>query len=340
MQTETSQIPPSARILQLATAGWMSAAVSAAAELGVADELARGPRTVEDIAKSIDADAPTLYRLLRACADFGLFREEAGRVFALTETGEALRSDAPGSMRNFARWVGEPADRFTWSRLAESVLTGRSAFAAVHGRSVWEYLREETHTARVFNGAMTEASSGLIAPVVNAYDFSSFRKIVDVGGGQGALLAAVLAANPDAQGVLFDQPEVIAAAGRAFEDAGVADRVEKHRGDFFESVPAGGDAYLMSNIIHDWDDEHSVRILANCRAAMTADARVLLVEAVMPSGPAHAPTVKLMDLNMLVLCDGRQRTEDEFRALFREAGLELSRVVPGGLCSVVEAVRA
>lgn len=340
MQANNPEIPPAARVLQLATASWMSAAVSAAAALGVADQLASGPRSVNEIAKTVDAHAPTLYRLLRACADIELFQELDGQVFALTELGEALRSDSPNSMRNFAMWVGLPADRYTWSDLVKSVRTGEPAFVGVHGQPIWDYMGAHPDVAEVFDNAMTEASYQVIAPVVDAYDFSSFVRIVDVGGGHGALLAAVLAATPHARGILFDQPDVIAGAGGPLKEAGVSDRCELDSGDFFESVPAGGDAYLLSNIIHDWDDEPSVQILANCRAAMADDGRVLLVEAVLPDKIEPSPTIKLMDLNMLVLSGGRQRTGAQFSELFQRVGLELSRIVPGGLCSVVEAVRA
>lgn len=331
-----SEIPIAARILQLATASWMSAAVSAAASLGVADALAAGPRPVEEIAGEIGAHAPTLYRLLRACADFDLFEEQDDRVFALTELGRALRTDSPLSMRGFAQWVGDPADRYSWSGLADSVRTGRSAFERVHGQDVWEYMATHPDTASVFNNAMTSASDQMIKPVVAAYDFGRFTRIVDVGGGHGALLAEILRTNPGVQGVLYDQPEVV--AGASHPD--VADRLSVVGGSFFESVPPSGDAYLLSNVIHDWDDEKSARILSRVRDAMAPEARVLLAEVVMPGKAEPAATVKLMDLNMLVLCDGKQRTEAEFAELFRGAGLELARIVPSGFCSVVEAVRA
>ncbi|OLR93224.1 methyltransferase [Actinokineospora bangkokensis] len=334
--TTPPQIPIPARILQLATAGWMSAAVSAAASLGVADALAAGPRRVDDLAEEIGAHAPTLYRLLRACADFDLFTEHDDQVFALTELGDALRADSPLSMRGFAQWVGDPADRYSWSGLADSVRTGRSAFEAVHGQDVWEYMATHTDTAAVFNNAMTGASNQMIKPVVAAYDFSAFGTVVDVGGGHGALLAEVLRRNPGVRGVLYDQPEVV--AGVSHPD--VADRFTTAGGSFFDSVPGGGDAYLLSNVIHDWDDEKSTRILSNVRAAMNPGARVLLAEVIMPGKAEPAPTVKLMDLNMLVLCDGKQRTEAEFADLFAASGLALSRIVPTGFCSVVEAVRA
>lgn len=334
------QIPPSARILQLATASWMSAAVSAAATLGVADELADGPRSAAELAKAVDVDPPTLYRLLRACADFDLFRELDGQVFELTEVGEALRTDSPTSMRGFAQWVGTPAERYPWANLANSVRTGQPAFELTHGKDVWDYLAAEPATAEIFNDAMTSASNQMIAPVVGAYDFSGFGTLVDVGGGHGALLAEVLKATPGLRGVLYDQPDVVAGADGPLGQAGLEGRYEVVSGSFFDGVPAGADAYLLSNVIHDWNDERSAKILSNVREAMAEHAKVLLVEVVMPSDPEPSPTVKLMDLNMLVLCGGKQRTSAEFAELFAAAGLRLSRIVPGGFCSVVEAVRA
>jgi len=339
MSATPPQLPPPVRILQLATASWMSQAVSAAAALGVADALSSGPRTVDEIATAVGAHAPTLYRLLRACADIELFQEQDGQVFALTPLGEALRSDSPGSMRNFAIWVGLPAERNTWTDLVRSVRTGEPAFEGVHGQSVWDHIRDRPEVLQVFDRAMTEASRQIIAPVVAAYDFSSFGTVVDVGGGRGALLAAILAANPEVRGVLFDQPDVIAEAGQPLKEAGVGDRCELLAGSFFASVPPGGDAYLLSNIIHDWDDRSSERILTKVREVLPADGRVLLVEAVLPSGAKPSLNIKLMDLDMLLLCGGRQRTEAEFAALLSRVGLRLTRVVPGGHCSVVEAVR-
>jgi O-methyltransferase domain/Dimerisation domain len=345
-------MPPPVRILQLATAGWLSQAVSAAAALGIADELADGPRPLDHLAKAVEADPPALYRLLRVCAQAGLFAEFDGQVFALTETGSALRADGPGSMRHFAMWTGLAAERHTWTELMRSVRTGAPAFAAVHGQEVFAYMGTHPEVLAVFDKAMTEASDQIIAPIVAAYDFSPFAAIVDVGGGHGALLAAVLAASPSARGVLFDQPGVVAAAATGpLAAAGVAGRAETAGGDFFASVPSGGDAYLLSNIIHDWDDEPAVRILGNCREAMADGGRVLLVEALLPERPGRASgyaaggsgapplMVSLMDLDMLVLNGGRQRTAGEFGVLLGRAGLRLSRVVPGGFCSVIEAVR-
>ncbi|MFH8617092.1 methyltransferase [Streptomyces sp. NPDC017979] len=338
--TPPPQLPPSVRVLQLATASWMAAAVSAAAELGIADVLGDGPRTSDEIAAAVGAHPPTLYRLLRAGTDVGLFEERDGKVFANTPVGEALRTDSPTSMRNFARWVGLTADRATWAGLADSVRTGTPAFERMHGQDVWDFMRDHTDVSGVFNDAMTEASRQLIAPVVDAFDFSDIGTLVDVAGGRGALLSAVLKANPKTRGVLYDQPEVVAEAAQTFARNGVADRVEIIGGDFFSSVPPAGDAYLLSNVLHDWDDESSLKILANCRAALGDGGRVLLVEAVMTDGARPNPTVSLMDLNMLVLCGGQQRTEAEFADLFDRAGLRLTRIVGAGLHSVVEAVRA
>ncbi|MFJ6853583.1 methyltransferase [Streptomyces sp. NPDC091271] len=336
-----TEIPPSARILQLSMASWVAAAVSAVAELAVADALTDGPQDIEALAKELDADPTNLYRLLRAAADIGLFEESAGRTFAVTEVGRALSSDAPDSMRNFARWVGLPADRSTWTGLADSVRTGRSVFESVHGKPVWEYMRDNPEVSRIFDLAMTDTSSQVTTPVVQSYDYSSFRRLVDVGGGHGQLLAAVLAANPETKGVLFDQPEVVAGAGDEFDKAGVRDRVEIAGGDFLESVPEGGDGYLVVNVLHNWEDEKAQAILTRIREAMTDDARVLLVEVVMPPDGAEGLTVKLMDLNMMAHADGVQRSEEQYAELFARAGLKLSRILPGGgLCSIVEAVRA
>lgn len=337
--TADTGLPPALRVLELATAGWMSGALSAVAALGVADELASGPRPVDEVAAALDCHGPSLYRLLRACADLGLFVELDDRRFGLTEVGQALRTDRPGSMRGFATWVGLPSERHTWADLVGSVRTGRPAYAGVHGQPVWDHLRTDPYAAGVFDQAMTEVSAQVNPAVVSSYDFTGLGTVVDVGGGRGALIAAVLTAFPGVRGVLHDQRDVVAGAGELLAAAGVADRCRVVAGDFLESVPAGGDAYLLSNVLHNWDDEPATRILANCRAAMAGGGRVLLVETLLPATVEPALTAKLMDLDMLLLCGGRQRTPAEFGELFRRAGLRLSRIVRGD-CSVVEALAA
>ncbi|MGJ5893517.1 methyltransferase [Streptomyces niveiscabiei] len=340
MPPGTSELPLTAQVLQIITAGWLAQAVSATAELGVADTLADGPRALAEIAAATDTHAPSLYRLLRAGADIGLFTEHDDKVFELTPLGDTLRTDSPASLRNFAIWTGLPAERYAWAGLADAVRTGHTAFPEVLGKSVWDYLHDHPEVLGVFDRAMTEASRQIIAPVVAAYDFGRFGTVVDAGGGRGALLAAVLASAPGARGILYDRPEVIASAGQPLRDAGVAERAELVAGDFFESVPGGADAVIFSNILHDWDDEQSRRILVNAREALAEGGHVLLVEAVLPDRPRPTPTVSLMDLDMLVVAGGQQRTAAEFAALLADAGLKLTRIVPGGHCSVVEAVRA
>jgi O-methyltransferase domain/Dimerisation domain len=326
------------RMMQLITGNWVSQAVSTAATLGVADVLARGPHRVDAVAEAVGADADALYRLLRALAGLGLVDELDDREFTLTELGELLRTDAPNSLRGFAVMVGSHWHRRAWTDLADSVRTGESAFTRVFGDS-WEYFRDHPDDGEVLNQAMTAASGTLLAPALSAYDFTRFGRIVDVGGGHGALLATVLAGSPAVQGVLFDLPHVIDGAGAPLERAGVADRCEFVGGSFFDAVPAGGDAYLIANIIHDWDDGSAVQILSNCRAAMNSGGRVLLCEAVIPDKAGEPSPAALIDLEMLVMAPGaRQRTAGEFERLFQRAGLRLLGITPvGDTFSVVEA---
>jgi hypothetical protein len=325
--------------MELTTGTWVTQAVSVTASLGVADQLAAGPQTVEAIAAAVGADTPSLYRLLRFVADLGVLRELDGRRFASTEISELLRSDVPGSMRGWTIMAGARWHLDAWTGLTESVRTGEPAFELVHGQLAFDHFRDHPDDAAVLNAAMTSAASQQVVPVVTAYDFSGCGTVVDVGGGQGALLAAVLTAHPHLHGVLFEQPEVVAGAKALVEEADLGARCTCVGGDFFESVPPGGDAYLLSNVIHDWDDTRAVRILANCRAALGAGGRVLLVEAVLPDGPEPSPA-KLVDVEMLVMGPGRQRTESELRDLLQRAGLHLSRIHPGPIFDLVEALPA
>jgi hypothetical protein len=327
-----------ARLMQLVTGAWVSQAVSAAATLGVADELERGPQRVEAIADAVGADADALHRLMRALAGLGLVEEIADREFTSTELGLLLTTDAPNSLRGFAVMLGSHWHRRAWTDLAESVRTGESAFVRLFGDS-WEYFRDHPADGEVLNQAMTAASGTLLAPALRAYDFTRFARIVDVGGGHGALLATVLRGNQTARGVLFDLPHVIAGAGAPLERAGVANRCELVGGSFLDAVPPGGDAYLLSNIIHDWDDRSAVRILGNCRAAMNPGGRVLLCEAVIPETAREAPQASFIDLEMLVMAPGAaQRTAVEFERLLERAALRLVEITAAGdTYSVVEA---
>jgi O-methyltransferase domain len=333
------QQPPAVTMLQLTMGALVSQAVSVIARLGVADVLAAGPQPVEQIAQRVGAHCSALYRVLRALGDVGVVAELENRQFALTPLSELLRSDVPGSLRGWATMVGMPFHRYPWTDLYETVLTGESAFDRVHGTKVFDYLAEHPEDAAIFDAAMTSISTNESVSIAKAYDFSRFNTIVDVGGGRGGLLAAILSANPHLQGVLFDVPTVVAGIDDELAAAEVVGRCEVVSGDFFDSVPDGADAYLLSAIIHDWDDDQAVQILRTCRAAMTDGACVLLAEIVLPEGPAPSMG-KLADLEMLVMtAGGRQRTEAEHRTLLGQAGLRLTRTIPStSMVSLVEAV--
>jgi hypothetical protein len=331
--------PPAVALHQLTRGALVSQAISVFARLGVADALATGPRDAEEIAEPIGAHGPTLYRLLRALSDVGVVAELENRRFALTPFSEMLRSDVPGSLRDRATIIGLPFHRDPWTDLYETIQTGESAFDRVHGTKLFDYLAEHHEDAAVFDAAMTSISTTMAVSIVQAYDFTPFSTVVDVGGGHGGLLAAILAANPHLQGVLFDKPAVIAGAEEVISSAQVVDRCKVVSGDFVDSVPEGGDAYLLSNVIHNWDDDHAVQILGRCRAAMVNTGCVLLAELVLPEGVAPS-MAKLADLGMLIMTSGgRERTEAEYRTLFDRAGLRLTRIVPStGLVSLLEAV--
>ncbi|GAA2845063.1 methyltransferase [Nonomuraea rubra] len=325
-----------ARAAGLVTGAWVAQAVSTAAALSVPDELARGPRPVTELAVAVGADAGALYRLLRALSGVGVVEEGEDRVFALTELGELLTA---GALGGFAVMLGAPFHRRAWTDLEHSVRTGESAFARLYGG--FEHFGDHPGDGEVLNAGMTAASNLLLAPAVLAYDFTPFGAIVDVGGGHGALLALALSGHPSGRGVLFDLPHVIATAGRPLREAGVAGRCELVAGDFFQRVPAG-DAYLLANIVHDWDDERAVAILSGCRAAMTDGGHVLLVEAVLPATRNEPHPATLIDLEMLVMNrGGRQRTLGEHQRLLERAGLRLTREIRSeGTFSLLDAAAA
>jgi hypothetical protein len=329
--------PPPATLLQMMTGYWVSQALYVAAKLGIADLLADGPVDCEDLAAATGTHAPSLQRVLRALASVGVFTEASPGSFALTPLAELLRTETPGSMRALAIMYAEEQYR-AWGGLLHSVRTGEMAFDHQFGMGYFEYLAQHPEADRVFNEAMTGWTHQLVGAVVDTYDFSPFKTVVDVGGGYGTLLAAVLRSNPGTRGVLFEQPHVVASVEEQLVSAGVADRCTFVGGDFFVAVPGGGDAYVLSQILHDWDDERCVAILAQCRRAMPDHAKLLVVELVLPEG--DEPFLgKWLDLHMLVLLGSRERTASEYDALFRAAGFKLVRVVPTPPGpSVVEAV--
>ncbi len=331
--------PPAVSMRQLVMGACVSQAISVIARLGVADVLAHGPLGVAEIARRVGAHGSTLYRVLRALDDVGVVAELENRHFALTPLGEVLRSDVPGSLREWTEMIGMPFHRHPWTDLYETVRTGEPAFDRVHGTQFFDYMAKHPEDAAVFNAAMNSATMNVTVSIIGAYDFTRFSTIVDVGGGRGGLLAAILSANPHLQGVLFDAPTVVTGVETALSGAGVTNRCRVVSGNFFDSVPEGGDAYLLSNVIHDWDDDQAVEILSRCRAAMADTACLLLAELVLPEG--RQPSMgKMLDVQMLViLTGGRQRTETEYRTLLDRAGFRLTRIVPSsGIISIVEAI--
>lgn len=306
----------------------VSQALYVAARLGLADLLKAGPREVADLAEATRTHPPTLYRLLRFLSGAGVFNEEAPGRFGLTPLGVGLRSDVPGSVRNRALNLLSEHHWLSWGQLLHSVATGEPAFQHIYGMNTFEYFEQHPAAGALFDQAMTANAADSGAALVNAYDFAGLARVVDVAGGQGQTIATVLQAHPAMRGVLFDSPSVVAGAGPVLDAAGVADRCEVVGGDFFASVPPNGDAYILRQIIHDWNDADSLRILQNCRAAMGPVGRLLVVERAIATDYRRAMPVLHLDMEMLVMLGGVQRTDDEYRALLGAAGFRLTSIVP------------
>jgi hypothetical protein len=320
--------PPEAQLLQLILGMFTSRALGVAAELGVADLLKDGPLGIEELSARTGASSDGLYRMLRALAAVGVFELQADRCVANTQLSALLRADIQRSLRADALWFSDVSGWTAWSRLDHSVRTGKPAFDEVFGTDCFTWLESQPASLAVFQQTMTGLSAVSGGALAAAYDFSSVRKLVDVGGGHGTLLTLLLERHPHLRAILLDRPEVIQSARQALKTSRHGGAVEPVAGDFLESVPAGADAYLLKHVIHDWDDEHCVRILSNCRRAMAPGGRVLIVESVLSERPASAIT-KLIDLEMLVMTrGGRERTEPEYAALLERAGLQLARLIP------------
>ncbi|WAJ43632.1 methyltransferase [Mycobacterium sp. Aquia_216] len=329
--------PPQAVIIDLLMGAWTAQAITAAADLGIADALAKGPLSAEALATEINADADALGRLLRALITRGVFRQRRDGRYDLTPLAATLRLDADVSLAGEARWLGAAQHREHWSHLTDAVRTGRAVVPKLRGKSMFEYLADEPELAAIFNQAMTSVSELSIAPLIAAYDFQTYRTVVDVGGGHGRLLAAILQAAPDARGVLFDLPQVVAGAPALLRQHRVDDRVRVDEGSFFDSVPEGGDAYVLKNVIHDWPDDEAVQILRNVRKATGAGKNVLLVEFVIPDHNREF-LGKWADLEMLVCASARERTAAQYDRLLQRAGLRMNRVVQtASPFSIVEA---
>jgi hypothetical protein len=329
-------LPPHAQLVQMSTAHWVSHIVFAAAKLGLADHLAKGPMSAEQLAGPTGTHAPSLYRLMRTLAGLGILTEAADHRFTLTPLGEALRTGAPGAARPTILTMASDWLIGGWRELMYSLQTGKPGFDKSLGMPIFDWLAKHPDEASMFSETMI-GFHGAEPAAVAAYDFSGFKTVVDVGGASGNMLAAILARHPNVRGVLYDLPHVVRDAPALLQSRGVADRVSIESGSFFERVPAGGDAYILSHIIHDWTEEQCLTILGHCRKAMTPASRLLIVEMVLPPGNTPHPG-KLLDIMMLVGPGGRERTEQEYSDLLRKAGLRLTRVVPTeSAVSVVEA---
>jgi hypothetical protein len=305
----------------------VSQAIHAATVLGIPALLADGPQTADELAVATDSNTNALRRLLRALAAIGVFHEEEGDRFALTPLGDALRPDAANSVAGWAAFVGRPHHWEAWGHIVDSIRTGENTFKALNGVDVWTYRSEHPEEGAVFDAAMVAMTRGTNAALLEAYDFGKFDTLVDVGGGVGTFLAAMLAAHPSLQGILFDQPHVVGGAEERLRDAGVIDRCRVVAGSFFDEVPEGADAYVLKSILHDWEDEEAVAILRSCRRAIRTGGALLVVERVL-GGPNEDARGKFSDLNMLVMPGGRERGLAEFDALFDAAGFRLDGATP------------
>jgi hypothetical protein len=332
-------MPPQLAVLQMATGYWVSRSIYVAAKLGIADLLKDSPKSCDELATATGTNAPSLYRVLRALASLGVFAETQPNHFTLTPLATCLQSDVPDSIRAYVIMQGEEQYR-AWGEFMHSVQTGGSCFEHIYGMNLFEYLAQNPESAKIFDESMTNLSVIQSAAITASYDFSSIQTLVDVAGGEGLLIASILKSNPTLKGVVFDQPHVIERAKRFLEAEGVLKRCQLAAGNFFESVPEGGDAYILKYIIHDWDDERAIAILKQCHKVMPANGKILVAEQVIP--PGNQPfRGKLLDLTMLAVTPGgRERTEAEYRALFEKAGFKLTRIVPTqDEMSIIEGIR-
>ena len=320
---------------RMITGYWISQAIYAAAKFAIADHLKDGPKTVGELATLSSANPDALYRLLRALASVGIFAEGESRRFSLTPLAEPLRSDIPGSKRALALMSGDEQFR-TWAEIDYSIRTGQIAFDKVFGKPIFDYLGEHPDKARIFDAAMVGIHGRESSAVLNAYDLTGIEVIADIGGGNGSQITEILTKYTKLQGILFDLPHVIERAKARIQASGLQHRCKLVSGSFFEAVPEGAGAYILRHIIHDWDDDRCLTILRNCHRAMSPTSRLLVIESVIPSGNEPFGG-KFLDLVMLLIPGGKERTQEEYRALFERAGFELTQIVPTGTeVSIVE----
>ena len=338
-------LPPGLALYQISVGHYVSRALNVAVELELAEQLEAGPRDCHELARAVEAHAPSLRRVLRLLASVGVFEELEDGRFGLTPMADLLRADAEGSMQSMVKLMAGPGIQDSWKELEYCVRTGQPAFRK-HSPDAdpFTQMSQDPEAAAVFDRAMATFAPQTAAAVAAAYDFSVFERIADVGGGNGAILCGLLKANPKLTGFVFDQPHVVERAKTHVEAQAMADRCDLVGGSFFESIPSGADAYLLKHVIHDWDDEKSAVILRNCREALPPDGKVLIIEGVYPARidtSIGSRGAAANDVNMLVVAGGRQRSEAEFRDLYAASGLRLTRIIPTlAPVAVIEGERA
>jgi O-methyltransferase domain/Dimerisation domain len=334
------EIPPPIQMLQIISGFWVARCVYVAAKLGIADLIKDEPRTADELATATGTHGPSLFRVLRALASVGVITQDNDNRFGATPLSQTLCTGVPGSIRAFAMTELGEEHYPAWGELLYSVRTGGIAFDKAFGEPVWEFFAKNAENAQIFNDAMSAMTAMANEAVHSVYQFAGIGTIIDVGGGHGGLITSILKKNAGMRGILFDSPQVIEGAKPAMqESSGVGDRCQLVAGDFFKSVPEGSDAIVMKWIIHDWNDEQSVAIMKNCHRALPANGKLILIEAVVPA-TSEPHFSKFIDLNMLVITGGRERTEEEFRKLYEASGFRLTRIVPTeSPFSVIEGVR-
>jgi hypothetical protein len=307
------------------TGYWLSQAIHVAAKLGIADFVRDEPKSAGELARLTDTHPLALHRLLRALASVGIFAADEDGRFGLTDMARCLL-DEPGSQRAVALMLGDE-HYASWGQLLYSVATGKPAFNRVCGRPIFEWLSQHPQQAQIFDAAMTGFHGEETQKIIDAYDFGSFKTVVDIGGGNGSVLTAILSRYPNVRGILFDLPGVVERAKVNLDKAGLSERCQTVAGSLFDKIVPGGDCYLMRHIIHDWNDEQSFTILKNVRKAIPPEGRLLIIEMIIPPGNQEH-FGKLLDLNMLVVPGGQERTEAKYRALLKQAGFVVELVLP------------
>ncbi|MFQ6327387.1 methyltransferase [Nocardia sp. CWNU-33] len=320
-------VPGHIALLEMIVAGFLTQAIHAAAALGVADALADGPRSSAELARATGANEDALRRLLQLLTSHGIFARRSDGKYTLTPMAQALRRDASVSLRDTVLFFGSPMHRNHWTHLVDAVRTGETVGTDLDGMSFFDYVQKDRELGELFDRAMTSIGTLAIEPLFAAYDFGQYGTIVDVGGGQGTLLTEILSRTPTSRGILFDLPEVVASAPARLAELGLTDRCTVESGSFFETVPKGGDAYILKHIIHDWSDDKAKQILNTLREQMPEDATLLLIELVLPEDNRPHPG-KFIDLEMLINVGGRERTEDQYRDFLAASGFTLVRRIP------------